>query len=84
MWCCTKTDESYREMVITDVDVTTNRFGLSTLHAWIRFLECLLHTSYRLEIKEWQVGGDDKQVTKYEEEKKKSNPFQQLNSSFGQ
>jgi hypothetical protein len=30
-------------------------FGLSTLHAWIRFLECILHISYRLEIKAWQV-----------------------------
>lgn len=30
-------------------------FGLSTLHAWIRSFECLLHISYRLEIKKWQV-----------------------------
>ncbi|KAL0879456.1 hypothetical protein ABMA27_003207 [Loxostege sticticalis] len=34
-------------------------FGLSTLHAWIRTFECLLHISYRLEIKKWQVRGDD-------------------------
>jgi hypothetical protein len=26
-------------------------FGLSTLHAWIRFFECLLHIAYRLEFK---------------------------------
>lgn len=30
-------------------------FGLSTLHAWIRFFECLLHIAYRLEFKQWQV-----------------------------
>lgn len=30
-------------------------FGLSTLHAWIRFFECLLHISYRLPFKCWQV-----------------------------
>lgn len=30
-------------------------FGLSTLHAWIRCFECLLHISYRLEIKKWQL-----------------------------
>jgi hypothetical protein len=39
------------EIVKRDVDVTTYKFGLSTLHAWIRFFECLLHISYRLEIK---------------------------------
>jgi len=31
------------------------KFGLSTLHAWIRFFECLLHISYRLDFKKWQV-----------------------------
>lgn len=30
-------------------------FGLSPLHSWIRFMECLLHIAYRLEIKTWQV-----------------------------
>jgi hypothetical protein len=39
------------EIVKRDVDITTYRFGLPTLHAWIRFLEYLLHISYRLEIK---------------------------------
>lgn len=33
------------------------RFGLSTLHCWIRFFECLLHIGYRLPIKMWQVRG---------------------------
>lgn len=31
--------------------------GLSPLHSWIRFFECILHISYRLEIKTWQVRG---------------------------
>lgn len=35
------------------------RFGLSSLHCWIRFFECLLHISYRLEIKSWQVKGEE-------------------------
>lgn len=30
-------------------------FGLSPLHAKIRRFECLLHLSYRLDVKEWQV-----------------------------
>lgn len=30
-------------------------FGLSTLHSWIRCFECLIHISYRLDIKKWQA-----------------------------
>jgi len=38
-----------------EVDVTLYEFGLSTLHARIRFFECLLHISYRLEVKKLQI-----------------------------
>lgn len=31
------------------------QYGISPLHAWIRFLECLLHISYRLHLKKWQI-----------------------------
>ena len=34
-------------------------WGLSTLHGYIRFMECLLHIAYRLEIKKWQAPGDN-------------------------
>ena len=34
-------------------------FGLSTLHAWIRTFECLLHISYRLDIKKWPAKSDE-------------------------
>lgn len=33
--------------------VANFQFGLSTLHAWIRFMECLLHIVYRLQFKKW-------------------------------
>lgn len=40
-------------------------FGLSTLHAWIRCFECLLHISYRLDVKKWQLrDASDKVVVK--------------------
>lgn len=29
------------------------RYGISSLHAWIRFLDCCLHISYRLTIRKW-------------------------------
>jgi hypothetical protein len=32
-------------------------FGMSTLHAWIRFFECLLHVAYKLPLKTWQARG---------------------------
>lgn len=38
------------------------RFGLSTLHCWIRFFECLLHISYRLQLKTWQVRGEENKI----------------------
>lgn len=30
-------------------------FGISPLHSWIRTFECLLHVSYKLDIKKWQA-----------------------------
>jgi len=29
------------------------QYGISPLHCWIRFLECCLHISYRLNVKVW-------------------------------
>lgn len=31
------------------------QFGLSTLHAWIRCMECLLHIAYKLNTQKWQA-----------------------------
>lgn len=31
------------------------KFGVSTLHAWIRSLEALLHISYRIPVQKWQI-----------------------------
>ncbi|KAL4088601.1 hypothetical protein QTP88_015577 [Uroleucon formosanum] len=49
--------------VINRPSITENyRFGLSTLHAWIRFFEYFLHLAYRLEFKTWQVKAVHKDV----------------------
>lgn len=40
-------------------DKSKLRFGLSSLHAWIRFFECSLHLSYKLVIGQWQARGDE-------------------------
>lgn len=34
-------------------------FGLSTLHAWIRFMQCILNISYRLDFCTWAVKTED-------------------------
>lgn len=36
------------------------KYGLSTLHCWIRFMEYLLHISYNLDFKKACAKGDDK------------------------
>lgn len=30
-------------------------YGISPLHAWLRFFGCLLHIAYRMDFKQWQV-----------------------------
>ena len=45
------------------IDIATLEFGIAPLHAWIKCFECLLHISYRLEVKKWAI--------KNEEDKKK-------------
>lgn len=42
--------------------------GLSSLHAWIKVFECLLHISYRLNIQSWQIRKEHK--AQVEERKK--------------
>lgn len=46
------------------------KYGLSSLHAWIRFMECLLHVAYKLDVKKWRVTSDeDKTKMKLAKEK---------------
>lgn len=46
--------------IIDSHDIKENyEFGISTLHAWIRSLECFLHISYRLNIKKWAITKDE-------------------------
>lgn len=38
------------------------QYGLSTLHAWIRFMECILHISYRLNFCKWAAKEPEDQM----------------------
>lgn len=45
------------------------KFGISSLHAYIRTMECLLNIAYRLDICEWQVRGNkNKEIVKKKKE----------------
>ena len=35
------------------------QYGISSLHAWIRFLECCSSVAYRLDVKKWQIREND-------------------------
>lgn len=39
------------------------KYGLSTLHAWIRFFECLLHLAYKMDLKKWQARGPEDKLS---------------------
>lgn len=51
---CKATSKDFNK--VKQLPVTENylSFGISVLHAWIRLFECLLHVSYKLEVKVWR------------------------------
>ena len=67
--CTSKQFNNIDKMLQEKVDHENLVFGISSLHAWIRFFECLLHISYKLDIQSWQCRKVDK--VKVEARKKK-------------
>ena len=58
--CTSKQFNNIDEMLQEKIDRENLVFGISSLHAWIRFFECLLHISYKLDIQSWQCRKVDK------------------------
>ncbi len=59
---CKATSKEFNDidkMLANEINVDNLRFGLSTLHAWIRCFECLLHLIYKLNTQKWQSRKDD-------------------------
>ena len=55
---------------IKNVNTDAFKYGLSTLHALIRFMECILNISYRLDFKKWSARSDqEKNLFKCRKEK---------------
>ena len=44
------------------------KYGLSTLHMWIRCMECILHISYNMDFKKLGARGEDKLLQKAKKE----------------
>lgn len=60
------------------------QFGISSLHAYIRTMECLLNIAYRMNIGQWQVRGDkNKEIFKKQKEEIKGK-FKENRSHYRQ
>lgn len=62
---CSATPKNMNDLnLVKSFPINGNLFeyGLSSLHAWIRFFECVLHIAYRIPIQKWQARGADKDV----------------------
>ena len=55
--CGAKPSEMNNLSIIFDkkIDINSLQYGISPLHSYIRFYECILHISYRLDFKKWRV-----------------------------
>lgn len=53
--CTSKDFNDIDAMLQTDIITEHLKFGISSLHCWIRCFEFLLHLSYKLEIEQWQA-----------------------------
>lgn len=54
------------------------KFGLSTLHCWIRFMECLLHVSYNIDFKNSSARGENKNLKEIRKKRIQSDLKSQL------
>lgn len=50
---------SINKALSTVVNEERLSLGISILHSWIRFFECLLHIAYKIPIKQWQARGSE-------------------------
>lgn len=75
-YICGETSKDFNKLSLKkEVDPNTIKFGLSILHARIRFFENLLHLSYKIPVQKWQIKSEaDKNVVQ-ERKKQIQNRF---------
>lgn len=59
------------------INVNNLKFGMSSLHGWIRCMEYLLHISYNIEIQKWSVRDPQQKKLKLERKKHIQEQFRQ-------
>ena len=59
-----------QRVIQRESDEDALQIGLSTLHAWIRTFEWILHVGYRMDLKTWAVRGDDNKGVMMERKRK--------------
>lgn len=59
--CKTTAKNMNSDTILNEPEENMYRFGISSLHVYIRTMECLLNISYRLDKCEWQIRGKDNQ-----------------------
>ena len=64
-YICKHTSKEFNQLIGRDATITeeTISFGLSVLHARIRFFEGLLHLSYKILIKKWQARSEEEKIS---------------------
>lgn len=64
-YICKQTSKDFSNLNNIDessIDTNTLKFGLSILHARIRFLETCLHLAYKLPVKKWRLNKEEKEL----------------------
>lgn len=62
-YICGATPRNLNNEPVRNADNIANYgFGISPLHAYIRSFECLLHISYRLNVKKWQIRSQEEKA----------------------
>lgn len=74
-YICGQTSKEFNKLKKGDVNANNLKFGLSILHARIRFFELLLHISYKIPIQKWQSRTLEEKKT-IKENKEKIQKFQ--------
>lgn len=69
--CGAKPVEMNKLDVLAKKSITTKyyNFGISSLHGWIRMMECLLHISYNLDFQKWSARTEEEKQMKLRKKK---------------
>ncbi|CAH2101195.1 unnamed protein product [Euphydryas editha] len=75
-YICKATSKDFNNLkALKEVNYENLKFGLSVLHARIRFFKTLLHLSYKITVQKWQIRSQAEKDTVKERKKEIQNQF---------